>query len=83
MFRSGVVKFEEKLQLELKEDAHLIVVTGADDRTLGKVHGPHWGKHHPAAFHNPVFVDIDGKGFKPNGDTLGYPLPVKFGAKKK
>ena len=28
-------------------------------------------------------VDIDGKGFKPNGDTLGHPLPVKFGAKKK
>ncbi|MDA0586561.1 MAG: CehA/McbA family metallohydrolase [Planctomycetota bacterium] len=82
MFRSGVVKFEEKLQLELKEDAHLIVVTGADGRTLGKIHGPTWGQHHPAAFHNPVFVDIDGKGFKPNGDTLGHPLPVKFGARK-
>ena len=24
-----------------------------------------------------IFVDVDGGGFKPSGDTLGYPLPVK------
>ena len=83
LFRSGVVKFQQKLTLELEKDAHVIVVTGADGRTLGKVHGPTWGQHHPAAFHNPVFVDVDGNGFQPNGDTLGHPLPVKFGAKKK
>jgi hypothetical protein len=30
----------------------------------------------PCAYHNPIFVDVDG-GFKPNGDSLGYNLPVK------
>ena len=82
LFRTGVVRFQEKLTLQLRHDAHLIVVTGADSATLGRVHGPQWGQHHPAAFHNPVFVDIDGNGFVPNGDTLGYPLPVKYGVSK-
>jgi hypothetical protein len=31
---------------------------------------------------NPVFVDVDGGGFKANRDTLGHPLPVKFAAPK-
>ena len=31
----------------------------------------------PFAYHNPIFVDVDGHGFTPNGDTLGWPLPVK------
>lgn len=82
LFRSGVVKFDQKLSLNLDRDAHVIVVAGADNSTLGVVHGPTWGKHRPAAFINPVFVDIDGNGFEPNKDTLGKPLPVKFGAKK-
>ena len=28
----------------------------------------------PLAFTNPIYVDIDGKGFQPNGDSLGHPL---------
>ena len=32
---------------------------------------------HPTAYNNPIFVDADGAGFTPNGDTLGWPLPVK------
>jgi hypothetical protein len=32
---------------------------------------------HPFAYNNPIFVDVDGHGFKPNGDALGFPLPVK------
>ena len=82
LFRPDVVKFERTLSLKLDRDAHVIVVAGADNSTLGVVHGPTWGQHHPAAFINPVFVDIDGNGFEPNKDTLGHPLPVKFGAKK-
>lgn len=82
LFRAGVVKFDQKLSLKLDRDAHVIVVAGADKSTLGVVHGPTWGQHRPAAFINPVFVDIDGNGFEPNKDTLGHPLPVKFGAKK-
>ena len=30
----------------------------------------------PFAFHNPIFVDVDGGGFTPNGDLLDWPLPV-------
>jgi hypothetical protein len=30
----------------------------------------------PVAFTNPIYVDVDGKGFQPNGDTLGRPLLV-------
>jgi len=82
LFRSDVVKFDQTLSLTLDRDAHVIVVAGADKSTLGVAHGPKWGQHHPAAFINPVFVDIDGDGFEPNKDTLGHPLPVKYGAKK-
>ena len=82
VFRSGVVRFEERLELTLKEDAHVIVVAGAENSKLGRVHGPVWGEHKPAALHNPVFVDIDGGGFKANGDTLDHPLPVRFGYPK-
>jgi hypothetical protein len=46
------------------------------------VHGPNWGQHQPAAFINPVYVDVDGEGFKANGDTLGHPLPVRYGYPK-
>jgi hypothetical protein len=33
-------------------------------------------KMKPCAYNNPIYVDADGHGFKPNGDTLGYELPV-------
>ncbi|MHC4877334.1 MAG: CehA/McbA family metallohydrolase [Planctomycetota bacterium] len=82
-FKTGVVRFDDTLSLELKEDAHLIVAVGGEKSTLGKVHGPTWGQHHPAAFINPVVVDVDGGGFQPNGDTLGQPLPVRYGYPKK
>ncbi|MDA0282149.1 MAG: hypothetical protein O3B86_02235 [Planctomycetota bacterium] len=76
------MKFDQKLSLDLDQDAHIIVVAGSDNSTLGVVHGPTWGQHRPAAFINPVFVDIDGNGFEPNHDTLDHPLPVKYGVKK-
>ncbi|MBI1312356.1 hypothetical protein GC176_13785 [bacterium] len=82
-FKSGVVRFEEKLRLKLDQDAHLIVAVGGENSTLGKVHGPSWGQHQPAAFTNPVYVDINGDGFKANGDTLGHPLPVRYGYPQK
>jgi len=28
----------------------------------------------PCAYHNPIFIDIDGNGFTPNGDNLGFDL---------
>lgn len=78
LFRTKTVKFDAQLELKLKEDTHIIVVAGSENTTLGKIHGPRWGQHHPAAFHNPIYVDIDGNGFRANKDTLGHPLPVKF-----
>lgn len=81
-FRSDIVKFERTLDLELKGDAHIIVVTGNTDTSLGAVQGPANGKAKPAAISNPIFVDIDGKGFQPNKDTLGAPLPVKHANSK-
>ena len=76
-FRSGVVKFDQKLQLELKEDAHLVVVAAGENSQLGPVLGPVWGKQRPMAVSNPIFVDVDGKGFAPNFDPIYGPLPVK------
>lgn len=82
LFRSGVVKFDRTLNLKLDSDAHVIVVAGNRNSKLGRVYGPSRGELRPAAFINPVFVDVDGNGFEPNHDTLDQPLPVKFGTKK-
>lgn len=77
-FRGGVVKFERTLNLELKEDAHVIVATGDSRRKLGKVLGPEMGNSEPAAMTNPIFVDVNGDGFQPNKDTLDHPLPTRY-----
>ncbi|MEP3482347.1 MAG: CehA/McbA family metallohydrolase [Fuerstiella sp.] len=77
-FGNDVVKFQKTLDIKLEEDSHLVVVTGHRTTKLGSVMGPSGGAQRPAAVTNPVFVDVDGNGFKPNQDTLGYPLPVKF-----
>ncbi len=77
-FRDQAIKFKRRLDIQLKEDSHLIVVTGHTVQRLGDVMGPMWGGQKPAALTNPVFVDVDGDGFQPNKDTLGFPLPVKF-----
>ena len=81
LFGDGVMKFDQQLEVTLTEDSHVVVVTGHRTEMLGDVMGP-MGSQHPAALTNPVFVDVDGDGFKPNKDTLGFPLPVKFKAKK-
>ncbi|MCA9054612.1 MAG: hypothetical protein KDA75_12295, partial [Planctomycetaceae bacterium] len=81
-FQNGAVKFEGSFPLELKSDSHLIIVAGAPDKTLGPVQGPDWGKQKPTAISNPIYIDVDGGGFKSNKDTLGHPLPVKDGTPK-
>lgn len=81
-FRNGTVKFEGVLDLELTGDAHLIVVTGDVGGSLEDVYGSAEKHSQPAAFSNPIFVDVDGNGFQPNKDTLDAALPVKFGAGK-
>jgi hypothetical protein len=75
MFKPGVVRFEQDLKVELKEDAYLVVTAVAENSTLAMGYGKSWQKDlHPTAYHNPIRVDVDGDGFEPNGDDLGHPL---------
>ncbi len=83
MFGKDALKFAHDVEIALTEDAHLVVVTGHRTQLIGDVMGPMWGTQHPAALNNPVFVDIDGDGFKANKDPLDIPLPVKFVAEVK
>ena len=77
MFKDGVVKFEERIRVPLSEDSHLIVVAIHDAMNLSRGYGTSdQARLQPCAFNNPIFVDVDGGGFKPNGDTLDYPLGV-------
>lgn len=77
LFRGGVVKFDRSLEIDLKSDAHLVVVTGDVGGNLTKIYGEQMGKNQPTAIANPIFVDVDGNGFVSNKDTLGHPLPVR------
>ncbi len=77
MFQDGVVKFSQWIEVPLSEDAHLIVVATGEKSTLAIGYGTSaQAKMHPLAYHNPIFIDFDGHGFTPNGDTLGFPLPT-------
>jgi len=80
-FRQGVVIFAQELPLELASDAHLVVVAAGEGKQLGPVVGPDHAKEMPTAVANPIFVDVDGNGFKPNGDMLGLPLAITPGSK--
>ena len=75
MFANGVTKFEQTIELDLKEDTHVIVATIGQGLELGRVMGEQYGKRPPCAVSNPIWVDVDGKGFQANGDGLGLPLP--------
>jgi len=77
MFQDGVVKFDQKIHVPLQHDAHLIVV--AMHESMGQEIGfgtSDYAKMRPCAYNNPIYVDVDGHGFTPNGDTLGFDLPV-------
>jgi hypothetical protein len=77
MFQDGVVKFEQTIHVPLQHDAHLIVVAMDEDGDSKVGFGTSdYAKMRPCAYNNPIYVDADGNGFKPNGDTLGYDLPT-------
>lgn len=77
MFKDGVVKFAEKIHVPLQHDAHLIVVVLDEDGDEKIGFGTSdYAKMRPCAYNNPIYVDADGHGFTPNGDTLGFDLPV-------
>lgn len=73
MFADGVVKFDQTIPVKLAADAHVIVVAAEEGGSTGPVMG---GGDVPMAVANPIYVDVDGGGFKSNGDTLDAPLPT-------
>ena len=77
MFQNGVVKFDQVLRIPLQEDAHLIVVAIDEDGDMKTGFGTSdYARMRPCAYNNPIYVDVDGGGFRPNGDTLGFELPA-------
>ena len=78
MFKDGVVKFDQRIKVNLSQDSHLIVVAYGENFTLEKGYGSSTqSAMNPCAYNNPIFVDVDGGGFRASGNTLGYPLPVQ------
>ncbi len=77
-FADGTVKFDHTIPMEFESDAHVIVGVIGEHSELGPVAGPYVGKERPVAIANPIFVDVDGNGFKANGDDLGFPLPPRL-----
>ena len=77
-FREGVLVFDQTILVPLSQDSHLIVVAYGSESTLEVGYGSSTqAAMHPCAYNNPIFVDVDGGGFQPNYDTLGFPLPVQ------
>jgi hypothetical protein len=79
MFGDGTVKFNNVISLRLEQDAHIIVAAADEGGQLGRIYGPEQGRAIPTVVSNPIFCDVDGKGFTPNGDMFGLPLPVEAG----
>ncbi len=75
LFSRDVVRFEHTIPVRLETDAHLVVATVGEGSGLGVVMGPDNAEKKPIAVANPIFVDVDGGGFRANGDLLGVPLP--------
>ena len=77
MFDTGTVKFDRTLKLSLAQDSHLIVVAVGEKNNLKTGFGSSGqAELQPIAYNNPIFINVDGGGFQPNGDTLGFDLPV-------
>jgi hypothetical protein len=76
-FGRGVVRFDREIPVTLNEDAHLIVIAVNSKGDLTTWFGTSaQAKMKPQAWHNPIYVDLDGDGWKHNGDTLGFDVPV-------
>jgi hypothetical protein len=74
---AGTLRFDEEIDVKLQRDAHLIVVAIGENSSLEKGWGLSWESGmKPMAYTNPIYVDVDGKGFQANGDTLGHPILV-------
>lgn len=75
LFSLDVVRFSHEVILpKFAEDTHVIVATIGEGLKLGPVMGETQGELPPVAVANPIFLDMDGGGFEPNGDDLGVPF---------
>ncbi len=78
MFGDEVVKFDQTIPVQLSKDSHIIVVAIGENHSLHMSFGTSkQGTMQPCAYNNPIFVDVDGGGFTPSYDSLGYDLPAK------
>ncbi len=75
MFSDKVMKFNHEVVVNVTKDAHLIVVATSESTVIGPVMGPKWGKVRPIAVTNPIFIDQDGDGFKPDPKALPGAFP--------
>jgi hypothetical protein len=75
-FSTATMRFDREIPLQLDQDTHVIVAAIGERSRLGPVMGPQHAEDRPVAVSNPIFVDVDGRGFQPKADTLGK-LPVK------
>jgi hypothetical protein len=77
LFKAGPLRFSHEVRIDLQQDSHIIVVACGLNSTMEKGYGTDsYARLRPCAYNNPLFVDIDGDGFRANGDTLDWPLPV-------
>ena len=77
LFADGSVRFEYEAEFPRpKIDTHVIVATIGEGLELGPVMGPERGSMPPVAVSNPIFIDVNGQGFQPNGDNLGVPFAL-------
>jgi hypothetical protein len=61
----------------LVEDAYVVVVAMGENSDLSVGYGSSTqAKLKPCAYHNPIFIDVDGNGSTSNGDNLGFDLPT-------
>lgn len=67
--------FKNDFLLNLDNDAIILVMAYHDKDNVGKLTGK--SNQMPIALSNPFFINVDGGGFKANGDMLGLDLPVK------
>lgn len=82
MFQKTPFVVEQTLTKKLATDAHIIVMVYGENENVSMVTGGNMGQKLPIAIANPVFVDIDHNGFKPNKDLLDKPLPTHLAAQK-
>lgn len=77
LFDDSNVRFEYEAEFpQPKVDTHVIVATIGEGLELGPVMGPASGSLPPVAVSNPIFIDVNGQGFQPNGDDLGVPFSL-------